>query len=216
MTQNSWQPKLGVLLATLLLAAAANACSSDPDTSSGDDDDDGQSSSGSGQTGSSGASSTITTAECTSRCKIRVEACQVPAAQQDSTCKTLCGGTLNDDQLTCIEALPCSSDQTDIQDCVDANPGASSSSGGSSGGGAAPTSGDSCKCNGSTCLGTSREYCAGIGKDPELYCVMLSRESGTCAARCKDENDDSCPSGTSCSDAGKDPVTTGDFGFYCL
>jgi hypothetical protein len=164
--------------------------------------------SGSSQTSSPSDSTVVSAADCTSRCTTRSTACKIPAAQSGQVCASLCDGSLSTKALECIEVLDCSAGQDMISACQRDNPVASGTSG-TSGGAAA---GDACTCH------AGASYCAGtdVCGGGSLKCLVRSSPSGVCSQSCKGASDTSCPTGTSCTDAGKDPITTGDRGFWCL
>jgi hypothetical protein len=91
---------------------------------------------GAGSSGTSGGSSpAITTAECTDRCKGKLDQCGAPAAQTEQGCAQLCGGSITQAQAACFEASDCEeiARAETVDELCPKNTGSSGTSSGSSG-----------------------------------------------------------------------------------
>jgi hypothetical protein len=110
------------------------ACSSDPAASS---------SSSSSSSGASGNDSpAITAAECTNRCKTKLDACGAPAAQTEQGCTQVCSNSVTEAQAACFEAKDCeqlAAVETIDEICPRSSGGSSGSSGSSGTSGGLPT-----------------------------------------------------------------------------
>src|SRR5687768_16537773 len=112
------------------------ACSSESSTGPGS----------SSSTSSSGSSSpTVTAQQCNSRCQTKMTTCEAPSNVVTQGCGQLCGNTLTEAQLSCLEGKTCETiakaETFDLL-CPGGSTSSSSSSGSStssSGGGALPT-----------------------------------------------------------------------------
>ena len=184
------------LFAALFTSVALLACNStDGNESSSNSDASAGSSSSGGEV--------VPQADCLSRCKTRAIACEVPASQISQVCGNLCGDSLSDGALACIDALPCSADKDALDDCVSKNPAGGSGGPGGPGDG---EFGDDCTCDESSgnweCSGT--DICAA-----DLVCVGSGSGPGTCVGpRCCDSESDcaaklgtqaNCASGQKCA-----------------
>jgi hypothetical protein len=143
---------------------------------------------GSGPTGAApagGASSNATS--CDERCATRAASCGLPEA----ACAELCGAGPSDAAIACIEALPCTADESDVTDCM--------SSGGTGGGGTGE------------CLPVGDTGCTEEATGDDDCCDLGECESGRC---CYPSNfpslnctsDDECCTGTCQMDPSQNDV----------
>ncbi|MFY0535238.1 hypothetical protein [Nannocystis pusilla] len=89
--------------------------------------------------GSSSDGGTVPQADCESRCEAHATACDVPEANVSQICGNICGESLTEAALQCIEDLPCTAGEDELDECVNKHPpGGSSDSDGTSETGAPP------------------------------------------------------------------------------
>ncbi|MCY0994495.1 hypothetical protein OV203_45650 [Nannocystis sp. ILAH1] len=134
---------------------------------------------------------TIPQADCTSRCEAHATACDVPEAMVSQLCGNICADSLTEAAIQCIEALPCTAGEDELDECTSKNPpGGSSESDGptDTGGPSAGGFGDPC-----TCGMTSGEWeCSGSNICATgLVCVGVGNDAGTCRGPvcCDSESD---------------------------
>jgi hypothetical protein len=170
------------------------------------DDTGGGGSGGHGSTGSTGSGAPAP--DCAERCAAKAGECGAPPDVAANACGQLCGMSLTEAQMTCLEAKSCN-------ELADAFGGGSTSicgiGDGSSTTGPGMTTasgpsylhlGDACNCGGGADLCQSTDGpCS-----PELTCVLRQ-----CAGDpCEQANSD-CPSGTNCTEFIKDGISLGSF-----
>ena len=111
------------------------ACSSESTSSPG--------ASSSGSAGSSGGSPTLSTAECSTRCKAKLGACGAPSSQSEQGCAQLCGGSITEAQATCFENADCEdiAAAESVDDLCPKSSGSSGTSGSSGSSGSSGTNG---------------------------------------------------------------------------
>ncbi|WAS91791.1 hypothetical protein [Nannocystis punicea] len=162
--------------------------------------------------GSGSDGGTVPQADCESRCEAHATGCDVPEANVSQICGGICGDSLTEAALQCIEALPCSAGEDELDACVNDNPGGSSESEGTSDSGSpsAGEFGDPC-----TCGMTSGEWeCSGSNICATgLICVGVGSDAGTCRGPvCCDSESDcadklgkqaNCASGQKCTCRGE-------------
>jgi hypothetical protein len=129
--------RITFVFASAVLAGSVGvvACSSESSSSPG-------SSGSTSSSSSSGASATVTTEQCTSRCASKLSACGAPSDAASQGCAQLCGQSLTEAQLTCLEGRSCEELETlDSVDelCPAGSTSSSSSSGSTSSSGGLPT-----------------------------------------------------------------------------
>lgn len=185
---------IGLLAA---LAVAAPACGDDGDGSTTANTDantsnPNTSNPNTSNPGSDSDSGTVPEADCESRCTMRATTCMVPEGDIPALCDGLCGGSLTDAALVCIEALPCTAGTDEVDACVNDNPPGGDPTTGSGGEGAF---GDDCSCD-----SNSGEWqCSGTDICSEgLTCVGSGMGPGTCVGPtcCEGESDCAAKLGT--------------------
>lgn len=193
---------------SFLLLCAAIAV---PAVACGDADSDSDSDSGAGTDGSASASASATAGtgpaaqNCPERCAAKAADCGAPADVASAQCQSVCGGSLTEDQLDCLEMEDCAT-LTEVflgtGSACGIGGGSSSASGGSasasaSGGSATGSSdadiGDACECSDPD---ADYESCSGTGSScGSLTCYVVFGE-GICSQSCTaDASGDDCPSG---------------------
>jgi hypothetical protein len=185
-------------LAVLLASAASLACKGSDDPESSSESDGAADSSADSDTGD-----TVPQADCLARCEAHATACQAPPASVSQVCGDLCGESLSDSALDCIEALPCTAGEDELDACTNEGPPVVT------GGPGDGEFGDACTCDGASgeweCSGA--DICA-----TGLVCVGSGGGPGTCVGpRCCDGESDcadklgtqaSCASGQKCACTG--------------
>ncbi len=156
--------------------------------------DDSSSDSGAG-TDASGDSSPVAQ-DCPERCVAKAADCGAPADVADSQCQSLCGGSLTEDELSCLEAEDCDT-LTELflgsGSACGLGGGSASTSVGSASGSPDAAIGDACECSDPE---ADYESCSGTGSScGSLTCYVVFGE-GICSQPCTaDANGDDCPSG---------------------
>lgn len=177
--------RLSCVLAVLLLAPA---CSDDSGS-----DDEGSSADAAGTEGAAVAT------DCPERCATKAADCGAPADVAAAQCQGICGGTLTDAQLQCLEGESCVAlEQAFLGSgdvCEIGSGGSASASGGSSSGGSNPDAqiGDPCTCSDPD---ADYESCSATdGPCGDLTCYVFAGE-GICSQPCTaDAAGDDCPVG---------------------
>lgn len=147
-----------------------------------------------------GAEDAEAATDCPARCADKAAACGAPAEVAGAQCQGICGTSLTEDQLSCLEDEDCGALEGLIFGSADVcGIGGGSASGGSaSGSSGSPTPmadadiGDPCECSNS---GAGFESCSGTGSEcGELTCYVFDGE-GICSQTCTADIDgDDCPS----------------------
>lgn len=89
-----------------IVASAFVACTpSDPSASPGDSDNP----------KASERSSTISSSECSDRCNKKATKCGAPSSQAEQVCDQLCGGSLTEAEMSCLEDATCGKLETAVE-----------------------------------------------------------------------------------------------------
>jgi len=172
-------------LFALLGLLSATACGDD--AASGDG----------GSTDSTDSAGPAPAPDCPERCADKAADCGAPADVAAAQCQQICGGTLTESQLSCLEGESCAAlEQAFLGsgDVCGIGGGGSSASGGSSGGTNPDAEiGDPCECSDPD---ADYESCSGTdGPCGELTCYVFAGE-GICSQPCTaDAAGDDCPVG---------------------